>query len=165
MKFNHIALVGLGLIASSIALTLKNKKTSIKITGYSRTKKTREEARKIGFCVVCDNFEDCIKEADLVILCVPVGAMGNTMKKIAPYLSESVIVTDVGSVKESVMEQVQKQLPKGVFFVPAHPLAGTENSGPLAGFATLFENRWCILTPSNEVPIKVIKKVRFFGKN
>ena len=162
MKFNHIALVGLGLIASSIALTLKNKKTSIKITGYSRTKKTREEARKIGFCVVCDNFEDCIKEADLVILCVPVGAMGNTMKKIAPYLSKSVIVTDVGSVKESVMVEVQKNLPKGVFFVPAHPLAGTENSGPLAGFATLFENRWCILTPSKEVPIEVIKKVRFF---
>ena len=162
MKFNHIALVGLGLIASSIALTLKNKKTNTKITGYSRTKKTREEARKIGFCVVCDNFEDCIKEADLVILCVPVGAMGNTMKKIAPYLSKSVIVTDVGSVKESVMVEVQKNLPKGVFFVPAHPLAGTENSGPLAGFATLFENRWCILTPSNEVPIEVIKKVRFF---
>ena len=162
MKFNHIALVGLGLIASSIALTLKNKKTSIKITGYSRTEKTREEARKIGFCVVCDNFEDCIKEADLVILCVPVGAMGNTMKKIAPYLSKSVIVTDVGSVKESVMVEVQKNLPKGVFFVPAHPLAGTENSGPLAGFATLFENRWCILTPSKEVPIEVIKKVRFF---
>ena len=162
MDFNHIALVGLGLIASSIALNIKSKKNRIKITGYSRTKKTREEARKINFCTVCDNYEDCIKEANLVILCVPVGAMGDTMEKIAPYLSKSAIVTDVGSVKESVILEVQKKLPKGVFFVPAHPLAGTENSGPSAGFASLFENRWCILTPSKKVPIEIIKKVKFF---
>ena len=162
MEFNHIALVGLGLIASSIALNIKSKKNRIKITGYSRTKKTREEARKINFCTVCDNYEDCIKEANLVILCVPVGAMGDTMEKIAPYLSKSAIVTDVGSVKESVILEVQKKLPKGVFFVPAHPLAGTENSGPSAGFASLFENRWCILTPSKNVPIEIIKKVKFF---
>ena len=162
MVFNHIALVGLGLIASSIALNIKSKKSRIKITGYSRTKKTREEARKINFCTVCDNYEDCIKEANLVILCVPVGAMGDTMEKITPYLSKSAIVTDVGSVKESVILEVQKKLPKGVFFVPAHPLAGTENSGPSAGFASLFENRWCILTPSKNVPIEIIKKVKFF---
>ncbi len=162
MDFNHIALVGLGLIASSIALNIKSKKNRIKITGYSRTKKTREEARKINFCTVCDNYEDCIKEANLVILCVPVGAMGDTMEKIAPYLSKSAIVTDVGSVKESVILEVQKKLPKDVFFVPAHPLAGTENSGPSAGFASLFENRWCILTPSKNVPIEIIKKVKFF---
>ena len=162
MDFNHIALVGLGLIASSIALNIKSKKNRIKITGYSRTKKTREEARKINFCTVCDNYEDCIKEANLVILCVPVGAMGDTMEKIAPYLSKSAIVTDVGSVKESVILEVQKKLPKGVFFVPAHPLAGTENSGPSAGYASLFENRWCILTPSKNVPIEIIKKVKFF---
>ena len=162
MDFNHIALVGLGLIASSIALNIKSKKSKIKITGYSRTKKTREEARKINFCTVCDIYEDCIKEANLVILCVPVGAMGDTMEKIAPYLSKTAIVTDVGSVKESVILEVQKKLPKGVFFVPAHPLAGTENSGPSAGFASLFENRWCILTPSKNVPIEIIKKVKFF---
>ena len=162
MNFNHVALVGLGLIASSIALNIKSKKKRIKITGYSRTKKTREEARKINFCTVCDNYEDCIKEANLVILCVPVGAMGDTMEKITPYLSKSAIVTDVGSVKESVILEVQKKLPKGVFFVPAHPLAGTENSGPSAGFASLFENRWCILTPSKNVPIEIIKKVKFF---
>ena len=162
MDFNHIALVGLGLIASSIALNIKSKKNRIKITGYSRTKKTREEARKINFCTVCDNYEDCIKGANLVILCVPVGAMGDTMEKITPYLSKSAIVTDVGSVKESVILEVQKKLPKGVFFVPAHPLAGTENSGPSAGFASLFENRWCILTPSKNVPIEIIKKVKFF---
>ena len=165
MDFNHIALVGLGLIASSIALNIKSKKSKIKITGYSRTKKTREEARKINFCTVCDNYEDCIKEANLVILCVPVGAMGDTMEKITPYLSKSAIVTDVGSVKESVILEVQKKLPKGVFFVPAHPLAGTENSGPSAGFASLFENRWCILPPSKNVPIEIIKKVKFFWEH
>ena len=115
MDFNHIALVGLGLIASSIALNLKSKKNRIKITGYSRTKKTREEARKINFCTVCDNYKDCIKEANLVILCVPVGAMGDTMEKITPYLSKSAIVTDVGSVKESVILEVQKKLPKVYF--------------------------------------------------
>ena len=162
MDFNHIALVGLGLIASSIALNIKSKKNRIKITGYSRTQKTREEARKMNFCTVCDNYEDCIKEANLVILCVPVGAMGDTMEKIAPYLSKTAIVTDVGSVKESVILEVQKKLPEDVFFVPAHPLAGTENSGPSAGFASLFENRWCILTPSKNVPIEIIKKVKFF---
>ena len=154
--------MGLGLIASAIALNIKSKKNRIKITGYSRTKKTREAARKINFCTVCDNYEDCIKEANLVILCVPVGAMGDTMEKIAPYLSKSAIVTDVGSVNESVILEVQKKLPKGVFFVPAHPLAGTENSGPSAGFASLFENRWCILTPSKNVPMEIIKKVKFF---
>ena len=88
--------------------------------------------------------------------------MGDTMEKIAPYLSKNAIVTDVGSVKESVILEVQKKLPKDVFFVPAHPLAGTENSGPSAGFASLFENRWCILTPSKNVPIEIIKKVKFF---
>ena len=162
MKFNHIALVGLGLIASSIALALRSKDTNIKITGFSKTKKTREEARKIGFCIVCENYEDCIKGADLVILCVPVGVMSYVTEKISPYLSRSVIVSDVGSVKESVVVEVQKKLPKGVFFVPAHPLAGTENSGPSSGFATLFENRYCIITPSDKIPLEIIKKVRLF---
>ena len=100
----------------SIALALRSKDTNIKITGFSKTKKTREEARKIGFCIVCENYEDCIKGADLVILCVPVGVMSYVTEKISPYLSRSVIVSDVGSVKESVVVEVQKKLPKGVFF-------------------------------------------------
>ena len=162
MNFNHVALIGLGLIASSIALSLKSKNYKIKITGYSRSKKTRDEARNIGFCDVCESNIDCVKGADLVILCVPVGAMGVTMKSIAPFLSKSAIVTDVGSVKENVIYEIKKTIPKEVFFVPAHPLAGTENSGPKSGFATLFENRWCILTPTKETPIEVTKKVRFF---
>ncbi len=165
MKFNHIALIGLGLIASSIGLALKKKFNDIKITGYSRTKATRDEARKVGFCEVFDNYEGCVKHADLIILCVPVGAMSDTIKRVIPFLSVSAVVSDVGSVKESVILDVEKNLPKNIFFVPAHPLAGTENSGPSSGFATLFENRWCILTPSGKVPNKIIKQVRFFWEN
>ena len=165
MKFNHIALIGLGLIASSIGLALKKKFNDIKITGYSRTKATRDEARKVGFCEVFDNYEGCVKHADLIILCVPVGAMSETIKRVIPFLSVSAVVSDVGSVKESVILDVEKNLPKNIFFVPAHPLAGTENSGPSSGFATLFENRWCILTPSGNVPNKIIKQVRFFWEN
>ena len=165
MKFNHVALIGLGLIASSIGLALKKKFNDIKITGYSRTKATRDEARKVGFCEVFDNYEGCVKHADLIILCVPVGAMSETIKRVIPFLSVSAVVSDVGSVKESVILDVEKNLPKNIFFVPAHPLAGTENSGPSSGFATLFENRWCILTPSGTVPDKIIKKVRFFWEN
>ena len=165
MKFNHIALIGLGLIASSIGLALKKKFNDIKITGYSRTKATRDEARKVGFCEVFDDYEGCVKHADLIILCVPVGAMSETIKRVIPFLSVSAVVSDVGSVKESVILDVEKNLPKNIFFVPAHPLAGTENSGPSSGFATLFENRWCILTPSGKVPKKIIKQVRFFWEN
>ena len=165
MKFNHIALIGLGLIASSIGLALKKKFNDVKITGYSRTKATRDEARKVGFCEVFDDYEGCVKHADLIILCVPVGAMSDTIKRVIPFLSVSAVVSDVGSVKESVILDVEKNLPKNIFFVPAHPLAGTENSGPSSGFATLFENRWCILTPSGKVPNKIIKQVRFFWEN
>ncbi len=165
MKFNHVALIGLGLIASSIGLALKKRFNDIKITGYSRTKATRDEARKVGFCEVFDDYEGCLKHADLIILCVPVGAMSETIKRVIPFLSVSAVVSDVGSVKESVILDVEKNLPKNIFFVPAHPLAGTENSGPSSGFATLFENRWCILTPSGTVPDKIIKKVRFFWEN
>ena len=165
MKFNHVALIGLGLIASSIGLALKKRFNDIKITGYSRTKATRDEARKVGFCEVFDDYEGCVKHADLIILCVPVGAMSETIKRVIPFLSVSAVVSDVGSVKESVILDVEKNLPKNIFFVPAHPLAGTENSGPSSGFATLFENRWCILTPSGTVPDKIIKKVRFFWEN
>ena len=88
--------------------------------------------------------------------------MSFVTEKISPYLSRSVIVSDVGSVKESVVVEVQKKLPKGVFFVPAHPLAGTENSGPSSGFATLLEKRYCIITPSDKIPLEIIKKVRLF---
>ena len=164
MPFKHVALLGLGLIASSIALALRSKTLNIKITGYSRSRKTRNQAEKIDFCEVSNTVDSCVKGADLIVLCVPVGAMKATMKAAAPYLEKGAVVTDVGSVKSSVIKAINPIIPEGIFFVPAHPIAGTENSGPKAGFAELFNGRWCILTPTSETPVGVINKVRDFWK-
>ena len=162
MPFKHVALLGLGLIASSIALALRSKTLDIKITGYSRSKKTRNQAEKIDFCEVSNTVDSCVKGADLIVLCVPVGAMQATMEAAAPYLEKGAVVTDVGSVKSNVIKAINPIIPEGIFFVPAHPIAGTENSGPKAGFAELFNGRWCILTPTSETPVRVINKIRDF---
>ena len=100
---------------------------------------------------VADTAAEAVREADHVVLCVPVGAIGAAMAEIAPHLKPGAIVSDVGSVKSAVVEAVSPHLPEGSFFVPAHPVAGTEFSGPDAGFAEMFENRWCILTPCDRV--------------
>jgi len=165
MPFKHIALLGLGLIASSIAMALRRNNSETKITGFSRSKRTRRKAEKIDFCKVSESISDCVLGADLVILCVPVGAMGDLMQRVAPYLSKGTIVSDVGSVKVNVISEINPFIPKEVIFVPAHPLAGTENSGPDAGFATLFDNRWCILTPTDQTPIDATKKVKKFWQS
>ena len=125
----------------------KRNDVSVHITGFARSEKTRNTARKIGLCdEVSDTIEDAVKNADLVILCVPVGAMEQVMLKIAPFLKTGATISDVGSVKRSVINAVEPHLPNSVKFVPAHPLAGTEHSGPESGFASLFDNRWCLLT-------------------
>ncbi len=165
MPFKHVALLGLGLIASSIALALREKSPETKITGFSRSEKTRKKAKKIGFCQVHNTVANCVSEADLVIICVPVGAMKDTMKIAAPHLAKGVVVSDVGSVKSSVIKTINAIIPKGVPFVPAHPIAGTENSGPEAGFSTLFNGRWCILTPTTQTPIEATKKVKEFWES
>ena len=140
--YDRVALIGLGLIASSIFWASKRKDVSVHITGYSRSKETRNTARKIGLCdEVFDRLEDAVKDADLVILCVPVGAMEQVMLKIAPFLKTGATISDVGSVKRAVIDAVEPHLPTDVKFVPAHPLAGTEHSGPESGFASLFDNR------------------------
>ena len=145
--YERIALIGLGLIASSIFWASKRNDVSVHITGFARSEKTRNTARKIGLCdEVSDTIEDAVKNADLVILCVPVGAMEQVMLKIAPFLKTGATISDVGSVKRSVINAVEPHLPNSVKFVPAHPLAGTEHSGPESGFASLFDNRWCLLT-------------------
>jgi len=148
--YNRVALIGLGLIASSMFWAIKraNAKDPIvgEVTGFARTGATRDTARRIGLCDrVCDSAVEAVKDADLVVLCVPVGAMGSVMEEIAPHLKPGATVSDVGSVKRSVIEAVSPHLPEGVDFVPGHPLAGTEHSGPESGFATLFDNRWCLL--------------------
>lgn len=162
-QFEHVALIGLGLIASSISHAMRRAGMTSRITGYARSAATRGKARELGLCdKVYDSMTDAVRGADLVILAVPVGAMGAVAKEIAPFLKEGAVITDVGSVKRSVIEAVGPQLPKGVHFVPGHPLAGTEKSGPDAGFASLFDNRWCLLTPEADTDKTAVKKLRKF---
>ncbi|MEP2533688.1 prephenate/arogenate dehydrogenase family protein [Shimia sp.] len=149
--YDRVALIGLGLIASSIFWAIKRSGLANEVTGYARTKDTRETARRIGLCDrVCDSATEAVEGADLVILCVPVGVMGRVAAEIAPVLKPGATVSDVGSVKRSVIDAVAPHLPDGVHFVPAHPLAGTEHSGPESGFAELYDNRWCIIVPADE---------------
>ncbi|MFD1195580.1 prephenate/arogenate dehydrogenase family protein [Seohaeicola saemankumensis] len=146
--YNRVALIGLGLIASSMFWAMKRGGLAGEVTGYARSAATRDTARRIGLCDrVCDTAAEAVKDADLVVLCVPVGAMEQVAAEIAPHLAKGATVSDVGSVKRAVIEAVGPHLPPHVHFIPAHPLAGTEHSGPESGFATLFDNRWCILVP------------------
>mgnify|MGYP000199670745 FL=1 len=147
-EYQKVALIGLGLIASSMFWGIKRAGLAAEVTGYARSAETRETAREIGLCDrVCDSAAEAVEDADLVVLCVPVGAMAAVMEEIGPVLKPGATVSDVGSVKRAVIEAVTPHLPGGVHFVPAHPLAGTEQSGPRSGFAELFDNRWCILVP------------------
>ena len=135
---------------------MKRASMKVHVTGYSRSSQTRETARKIGLCdTISDELENVVVDADLVVLCVPIGAMGDIMEKIGPLLKSGCTVTDVGSVKCSVIEAVKPHVPDNVHFVPAHPLAGTEHSGPDSGFASLFDNRWCLITPNGADNIAV----------
>jgi cyclohexadieny/prephenate dehydrogenase len=146
--YDRVALIGLGLIASSMFWAMKRGGLAGEIAGYARSAQTRDTARRIGLCDrVCDSAAEAVKDADLVVLAVPVGAMEQVTRDIGPHLKPDATVTDVGSVKRAVIEAVQPNLPEGVHFVPGHPLAGTEHSGPESGFAELFDNRWCLLVP------------------
>ncbi len=146
--FNKLALIGIGLIGSSIARVTRARNLAGHIAISSRRAETLQRAEELQ---LGDSYSqevaDAVKDADCVIVCVPVGASEETAKAIAPHLKPGAIVSDVGSVKRSVIDQMQPHLPSNVHFIPAHPVAGTEKSGPDAGFETLFDNRWCILTP------------------
>ena len=147
--FKKVALIGIGLIGSSISHAARRRPGLVgSIVGSAKTEATRATAIRLG--LVSEVFaepEDAVRGADLVILCVPVGACGAIAARIAPSLARGAIVTDVGSVKGAIVRDVGPHMPKHVHFVPGHPIAGTENSGPEAGFAELFDNRWCLLTP------------------
>ncbi|MBS1300877.1 prephenate/arogenate dehydrogenase family protein [Loktanella sp. SALINAS62] len=145
--YDKVALIGLGLIASSMALAMKRAGLARQITGYARTPDTRATARALDLCDVCDSAAEAVHDADLVVLCVPVGAMAAVMADIGPAMKPGATLSDVGSVKKAVIEAVSPFVPDDVHFVPAHPLAGTEHSGPRAGFAELYDNRWCIVVP------------------
>lgn len=142
-----VAIIGLGLLGGSIGLALRERVPGIASTGFDADPHVRDVASERGLVdTVCATAAEAVAEADLVILCVPVGAMAQAAASITEALPEHAIVSDVGSSKESVATALAEALP-GRTIIPAHPVAGTEQSGPQAGFSTLFVNRWCILTP------------------
>ena len=146
--YKRVALIGLGLIGSSIGWAIKRAGLETEFVGYARSEQTRQTALRLGFVdAVAASAAEAVQGADLVILCSPIGAYGALAAEIAPHLSPGATISDVGSVKMAVVRDVGPLVPDGVEFVPAHPIAGTEHSGPEAGFAELFDNRWCILTP------------------
>lgn len=158
--YQRVALIGLGLIAGSMALAMRRGGLAGEIVGYARTAATREKAAEIGFCdQVYDSIGEAVTGADLVVLCVPVGVMGTLAAEIAPYLAKGATVSDVGSVKRAVIDAVGPHMPEGVHFIPAHPLAGTEKSGPTAGFAELFDGRWCLIVPEDGADAEAVAKV------
>ncbi|MDI3336768.1 prephenate/arogenate dehydrogenase family protein [Defluviimonas aestuarii] len=160
--YDRVALIGLGLIASSMAHAMKKWGLSGSIAGYAKTEATREAALELGFCdEVFATAGEAVQNADLVVLAVPVGVMGAVAAEIRPHLKPGATVTDVGSVKQAVVEAVGPHIPEGVDFVPGHPLAGTEHSGPRSGFATLFQNRFTLLTPGDVRP-EAVARLRAF---
>ncbi|MEN9851710.1 MAG: hypothetical protein RL128_1873 [Pseudomonadota bacterium] len=159
--YDRVALIGLGLIASSMAHAIKQFGLVGEIVGYAKTEETRRVALEIGICdQVFGTAAEAVQGADLVVLAVPIGAMAEIAAEIGPHLAQGACVTDVGSVKQAVIAAVGPHIPKGVAFVPAHPLAGTEHSGPRSGFATLFQNRWCLLTPTDQSTPEAIQRLR-----
>ncbi len=146
--FEKVTLIGLGLIGSSLGHAMKRAGLARHIAGSARSKATLQTALKLGFVdSVSPDAGEAAQGADLVILCVPVGICGRLLKDIAPGLKKGAIVSDVGSVKMDVIRACEPHIPAGVHLVPGHPMAGTEFSGPEAGFAELFDKKWCILTP------------------
>lgn len=163
MIYERITLIGLGLIASSIIRAAERGGLAGEIRGYDLSNEARATAREIGLGdVICDSLEEAVTDADLVILAVPVGAMGGLAERIGPHLKPGAVLSDVGSVKGSVVASVGPHVPEGVHFIPAHPLAGTEHSGPRAGFAELFDNRWCLIVPAGETDPQALVGLRAF---
>ena len=161
--FKRIALIGFGLIGGSIARAARDQGLAGEIVTTARSAKTRARVLELGIVDrVMESNAEAAADADLVILCIPVGACGAVAEEIAPHLKPGAIVSDVGSVKGAVVKDMAPHLPAGVHFVPAHPVAGTENSGPDSGFAELFINRWCILTPPEGTDPNAVEKLRAF---
>jgi cyclohexadieny/prephenate dehydrogenase len=164
--FQRIALIGLGLQGSSIARVAKREKLTDQIAGCARTKSTRDKALELGFVdSVHENPADAVSDADVVFLCTHIGSYGAIAEAIAPALKKGAIVTDVGSVKRAVIRDVAPRLPDGVHFVPGHPVAGTEHSGPESGFADLFVSRHCVLTPQPDCDPDAVEKIRQFWQH
>ena len=148
-KYHKVALLGLGLIGSSLAHAMRRAGLADTITGHAKSAATRQKALELNLVdAVYEDPNDAVIDADLVILCVPVGACKSVTAAIKANLKPGATLTDVGSVKGAVVRDLEPHIPEGVHFIPGHPIAGTEHSGPEAGFAELFDGRWCILTPT-----------------
>lgn len=161
--YERVALIGLGLIASSMAHAMKRGGLAGHVTGTARSVQTRDIAREIGLCdEVVDSAARAVQDADLVVLAIPVGAMQAVAREIGPHLKPGATVTDVGSVKRGVIKAVAPHMPQNVHFIPGHPLAGTEHSGPRSGFAELFDNRWCLLVPPDGTNPDALARLRAF---
>ncbi|CAN2532382.1 Cyclohexadienyl+dehydrogenase [Methylocapsa aurea] len=161
--FDKVALIGLGLIGSSIARGARVYGAATRIVASDASEDVRARVSELGIAdETTADLAQAVTGADLVILCVPVGVCGEVARAIAPHLSPGAILSDVGSVKGAIVAQVAPHVPAGVHFIPAHPIAGTEYSGPDAGFATLFQNRWCILTPPESADPEAVTKLSAF---
>ena len=161
-RVERLAIIGLGLIGSSIARAVKDRLPDVMVTGHDANSDVRDIARTLGLCdAVIDDAAGAVTDADLVILAVPVGGMAAAASAMAPGLGKDAIVSDVGSSKASVAEALANVLP-GHIVIPAHPVAGTENSGPAAGFASLFDGRWCIITPDAAAPADAVAALTSF---
>ena len=163
--FERVCLLGIGLIGSSISLAMRRGKLTRHIAIYTRQRETLDHAINLN---LGDSYHTDVKEAvtnaDLVIFCVPLGANAALIKNCAPSLAKGAIISDVGSCKRSVINDLAPHIPDSTFFVPAHPVAGTENSGPDAGFSELFDGRWCILTPENGTDETAVNKIADFWR-
>ncbi|MER8974653.1 MULTISPECIES: prephenate/arogenate dehydrogenase family protein [unclassified Mesorhizobium] len=163
--FEKIALVGIGLIGSSLARVIRREGLAGQVAISTRSDATLARASQLGLGDTYTNdAKEAVRDADLVIVSVPVGSSGTVAAEIAPALKKGAILTDVGSTKASVIAQMQPHVPDGVHFIPGHPLAGTEKSGPDAGFAELFENRWCIFTPLPGTDPAALEKLSEFWR-
>src|SRR3954464_11392074 len=161
--FRRVALIGFGLIGGSIARAARAQGLAAEIVTTARSAKTRARVQELGIVdAVLETNAETVKDADLVILCIPVGACGPVAEEIAPFLEPGAVVSDVGSVKGAIARDMGPHIPQGVHFVPAHPVAGTEHSGPDSGFPELFINRWCILTPPEGADTSAVEKLRAF---
>jgi cyclohexadieny/prephenate dehydrogenase len=162
LPFARISIIGMGLIGSSVARAVKAMMPEVRVTGYDADPDVRERVRALGLCDdVTDLPGTAVIDAALVLLCVPVGAMGAVATEFAADLADDAVISDVGSCKQSVAEALAAALP-GATIIPAHPVAGTEKSGPDAGFATLFQGRWCILTPPENAPALAVTALSSF---
>jgi cyclohexadieny/prephenate dehydrogenase len=163
--FNRLALIGTGLIGSSIAHAARKQGAVREIIATARSAATRRRVAELGFAdQVVETNAAAAEGADLVIVCVPVGACGEVAKEIGPHLKPGAVISDVGSVKGAIVRDMGPHLPETIHFIPAHPVAGTENSGPDSGFAELFVGRWCILTPPDNADAAAVEKLAAFWR-